>query len=131
MTANISLRMKIDGGENEFKENPPSLAAALSVGGSPFRHAAPGRKGSCGRRGGSLRGKVRFVSPHNRGDYATRWPSLWDVIISAFAHLPPSQSPSTFPVSSHKRYVMPPLEPCPSSILPREELSPCGFSPLS
>jgi hypothetical protein len=62
-------------------------------------------------------GKVRYVTPHNRVDYATRWPSLWDVIISAMAQMPPSQSPSTFPVSSHKRYVMPPLVSDPRGLL--------------
>jgi len=42
--------------------------------------------------------------------------------------MPPSQSPSTFPVSSHKRYVMPhqnPINPQPHSL----GHSPCGFSP--
>ncbi|MFZ2657200.1 MAG: hypothetical protein WAX69_19860 [Victivallales bacterium] len=80
-----------------------------SVGGSLLRHSPTERKTAADGEAAAFVGKVRFGTspPHNRVDYATRWPSLWDVIISAFAHLPPSQSPSTFPVSSHKRYVMP------------------------
>ncbi|MFZ2656573.1 MAG: hypothetical protein WAX69_16690, partial [Victivallales bacterium] len=69
---------------------PPPVGR--SVGGSLLRRSPPERKAAADEEAAAFPGKCVSLYRIICGDYATRWPSLWDVIISAFAHLPPSQS---------------------------------------